>query len=376
MLILLLFGVCAAYFLQQKIYQRFWNQNLDVLVRFEEPSLYEGDEGILLEEITNDKFLPLTAVEVRLGLSRNLLFSGEALENSNVSDQSYRRDVFSLFSHVKVIRKLSFQAAKRGFYQIMRSEIVGSDFFYSREYHTQKPQLTELYVYPGQTDISRIRLVCQTISGSMVRQNRLYPDPFEFSGIREYRKNDPMNHINWKASARMGELMVNQFDSTTSVQLTIVLDTRDNGILKYPELIEEGIRITASLAAELDRKHMDLNIISNGICLHHGEKEVLSLYMKANSGMMQELNQKLALLDIGETEDEIEDVLRKECGGKKMQQIYLVISRDVNLAEKGVLTELALHQNQIIWILPYHPFMEMSLPEIKGVTVLGWEVES
>lgn len=89
-----------------------------------------------------------------------------------------------------------------------------------------------MYVYPRQVDTARIQMICRAVSGMVLSRNRLYEDPFEFSGIRDYRKEDPMNRINWKSSARMGDLMVNQFDATTSVEVTVLLDIEDANILR------------------------------------------------------------------------------------------------------------------------------------------------
>lgn len=105
-----------------------------------------------------------------------------------------------------------------------------------------------MYVFPEQINTSRISLVCKEISGMLLSQQKLQPDPFEFSGIRDYCKTDPINHINWKASARMGNLMVNQFDSTTSISPIIILDIEDSQILKHENLVEKNISITSSLA--------------------------------------------------------------------------------------------------------------------------------
>ena len=60
-----------------------------------------------------------------------------------------------------------------------------------------------------------------------------------------------MNRINWKASAKSGEWMVNQFDATTDFSVRCLLDTADDYILTSPHLVEESISIAAALAAEL-----------------------------------------------------------------------------------------------------------------------------
>ena len=88
MLFLLLAGAGIFYLLQHVIYKKYWKTGLDIAVDFESHSAYEGDTSYLREEITNDKRLPLPALEVNLAMDRSLLFSGEAKENANVKDQS------------------------------------------------------------------------------------------------------------------------------------------------------------------------------------------------------------------------------------------------------------------------------------------------
>ena len=114
-------------------------------------------------------------------------------------------------------------------------------------------------MYPGRVDIRRIRFLYQAVSGMILSKSRLYPDPFAFSGIREYAPSDPMNRINWKASAKSQSLMVNQLDSTTSIRASLFLDVEDSGIWKHESLTEEGIRVAASLAEWMVKNGMSWN---------------------------------------------------------------------------------------------------------------------
>ena len=233
MFLLLLLCILLAWFLSQKLYARYWCNGLSVEIEFQERFLYEGDTSAMKEIVVNDKFLPLPALEIRFSSNRNLEFLSEASANTNSTDRSYKRDVFSFLFHQRIERTLPFIAHKRGFYEIFDVSITGYDFFFRSGHYAETHQDTVLYVYPRQVDTYRIALLCQAVSGMLLSRSRLYPDPFEFSGIREYRREDPMNHINWKASARTGNLMVNQFDSTTSISLSILFDIEDRLILKY-----------------------------------------------------------------------------------------------------------------------------------------------
>ena len=94
MLLLLLFGMALAWFLQKKLYQKNWQKNLKIQVSFQDSAIYEGEESTLKEVIVNDKLLPIPALELGISMSRNLEFDREAKANASITDQSYKRDVF------------------------------------------------------------------------------------------------------------------------------------------------------------------------------------------------------------------------------------------------------------------------------------------
>ena len=310
MFLLLLLCILLAWFLSQKLYARYWCNGLSVEIEFQERFLYEGDTSAMKEIVVNDKLLPLPALEIRFSSNRNLEFLSEASANTSSTDRSYKRDVFSFLFHQRIERTLPFIAHKRGLYEIFDVSITGYDFFFRSGHYAETHQDTVLYVYPRQVDTYRIALLCQAVSGMLLSRSRLYPDPFEFSGIREYRREDPMNHINWKASARTGNLMVNQFDSTTSISLSILFDIEDRLILKYEELVEETIRIVSSLCGRLVKDRMSFHVAGNG--LDPVTETPFSMYIKAGGGKIQELNQKLACIDIAQTVYSAIELLEKD----------------------------------------------------------------
>lgn len=382
MLIFLLLSVLLAWLLQRLVYRKFWDRNLQVRTTFADSHVYEGDVSCLREEIANDKKLPLPAVEVRLAISRNLEFSGEAKANTNVTDLTYKRDVFSFLFHQKVIHSLPFVCRKRGFYRITNVEVVGYDLFFSTKHYLNAAQQTQLYVFPAQADISRIRLICQTISGMVLVQNRLYPDPFEFSGIREYRR-DPMHHINWKASAKSGSLMVNQFDSTTSIRTTMVLDVEDSRILRSEPLTEEGIRIASSLAARVVRENMELRLISNAVTVEDTDisgaarnREApppFTWHAKPGAGRIQELNRRLACIDTQQEAASVNTLLQKEADQRPSGQIYVLISKNQDSISTELLRALA-SGNEILWVIPVASGDSLLHAGMQGIRMMRWEV--
>lgn len=378
MLILLLICVALAWTLQRAVFARNWNRGLEVRVEFSEPFTYEGRSSALRECVINDKRLFLPAVEVRLSMSKNLKFYGEAGENASVSDQSYKRDIFSFLPRQKVIRNLTFLCGKRGYYRIRRAEIVGHDFFFGKGLYEEQAQETAMYVYPAFADTERIRLVCRAVSGMVLTQNRLYPDPFEFAGIREYRSTDPMRSINWKASARGGTLLVNQQDSTTNVQAVLLLDVEDSLILKYEKLTEEAIRITASLAERLVKAGMELEVKSNARPDRSMEGESwkqFALSLKAGGGQLARLKRYLACVDTGERTGSAAELVRSEALRRGREKIYIMISKNGTEELAGALRALAQNGNQVLWVMPVERGARPAADGCGSVRLLPWEVD-
>ena len=386
MLLLLLLGILLAWLASRILYRKYWNRGLSVQIEFTKRCIYEGERSSMRETIINDKLLPLPALEVRFSASRNLEFLNEARANTSATDNCYKRDVFSFLFHQKIERTLPFTARKRGLYQIYEVTGIGYDFFFRSGYYVELPQQTFLYVYPRQVDTRRIDVLCRAISGTLLSRRRLLPDPFEFSGIREYQRQDPVNHINWKASARTGALMTNQFNSTTDTSLTLIFDMEDKLILKYEDLVEETLRIVSSLSARLARSRMSFRVVGNAADAHaltpggspgNAISGIpFSITIGEGCPNIGLLNQKLAYMDSKDIVMEMEALLKDEASLKKSGHTYVVVSKNRDDGIIRGLRSLVLANNEVLWVLPIRPAEASSLTSFRepGITRIPWEI--
>jgi hypothetical protein len=364
---ILFLGIAAAFIIFLLPLRLLWKSSLEVGLRFLDTYIYEGESGTLREVIKNNKWLPLPAIMVRTAFDPHIRFTGESAANSGVTDTTHKRDIFSLLYHQQVTRNLSFTAIKRGLYEIRETDVHAYDWFFRSIGYLTLPQNTMLYVYPAQVDTKKLDIICTAISGTRLVQNQLFPDPFEFSGIRKYQPTDPMNRINQKASLRTGEIMVNQFDSTTNMDITLIFDVEDSRILKQEELIEETIRIVSSLAARLVKARMPFDIYGNADTLFH-------MRMPANASHMNELNQRLSRIK-NSTKNcaELLPEIRLSEGGAK---VVILISKNTDL---NIINQVSKCSDfcPVIWVVPCSPDGvddKNELPEIHGVRILKWEV--
>lgn len=261
MISLFFLGFLLLALLWNQYYAKHWHKNLMITLNFLQEFVYAGDQAEMTEQIENRKRLVLPVLEVAFHVDKKLAFHD--CENTSVSDFTYKRDIFALLGNQRVTRKLTLNCTHRGYYRIDRSYLTAFSMLHRRRFSIEFPADTELYVYAARTNVSNILVTCERLMGSVQCAKRLFEDPFAYASIREYTVTDPMKTINWKASARTGELMVNTFESTHMEKVMIFLDVEDSGILKYEYLTEDSISVAASLAQKMITKGMEVGLCTN-----------------------------------------------------------------------------------------------------------------
>jgi uncharacterized protein (DUF58 family) len=111
-------------------------------------------------------------------------------------------------------------------------------------------------VYPAVVELGRVPLIdlAPTRDSVMHTAPRRGPGP-EYLGIREYRTGDSMRHVHWPSTARLGQVMVREFEQQHTRRLAIVVDTwADAGEEDTP--LDAACSVAASVAfAALGRGH-------------------------------------------------------------------------------------------------------------------------
>ncbi|MBI2872147.1 MAG: DUF58 domain-containing protein [Chloroflexi bacterium] len=70
----------------------------------------------------------------------------------------------------------------------------------------------------------------------------------EFYGSREYRHGDPLRHIHWRNTARLGQFVVKEFEQASQASVAVAFETRRDWGAGRDTTLEYSIRIAASLA--------------------------------------------------------------------------------------------------------------------------------
>jgi len=354
------------------IYRYFWSENLTVEIKFKEDFVTEEMESELTETIVNKKWLFLPILQVAFETNRNLHFGEE--ENVSVSDRCYKRDIFSVGGYQKITRTIPFYCSKRGYYEIQDVDIITRNPLLTEKLHASSVQDTVIYGFPKRLDDAKMDISFRKIMGEIQAQKNIYEDPFEFTGIREYHPSDPMSRINWKASARSEEWMVNLYGSTNAQEMIIFLDFEEETTGLYEHIHEQQIRLAVTLAERLMEAGIPVGIISNGKDI----KDDTTLKLAAGTGMQQMLsvNRALSRIDLQKKADIMERfVLEERKNMSHTQKTYLMISKNQRKKCYEAFLNLLQQGTKGFWIHMHYHGTEWNLPEYESVAVIDWEVQ-
>ena len=281
---------------QKYVYKKLWQQGLQVTLAFRESTVWEGQESDLSEIIENRKRLPLTMLKVKFQTDRHLLFADA--KGSRTTDRYYRNDIFQIGRMEKVTRTLRFTGGRRGYYTITEADLVASDLFLTAQYTASTTiDHCSLYVYPRPFSHPDFQRSLKQLNGEVLSKRHLLEDPFEYRGIREYQPQDDLRSINWKATARTGDLKVNQKNYTAQKSVRIFINLEDTGILKKEDCVEASLQIATALLLLFLEQGMQAALYCNGVDMLSGEPCIL----EAGGGVRQRnaALQALARIDTG-----------------------------------------------------------------------------
>lgn len=354
-----LFFPCIAViiFIWHFYFKKQWSKDLSVQLNFKEHYVYAGEQAHMTEKIENRKRLSLPAVEIGFSISKYLVFQN--MENATISDYTYKQDIYALSGFQRITRPMTIDCKRRGYYDVHQIDCKAFSLFYKYSYKIQFNADTDLYVYAKRTDVSGITAACEQMLSDLTCRRRLYEDPFAFASIREYAITDPMRSINWKASAKSGQLMVNTFDSALNPKLMIYIDLNDEGIYKMSYLIEESISIAATLAQKMIRRGVETGIA------------VKSHLFKPASGQHQLtcIEEMLARLDIETVSTDFSSVLSEPPG----DCISIVISKNTSPVTQSAIRQF-FKKHSGIWVLPEEKGTTALLPDCNDIQILRREV--
>ena len=350
------------YFMEGALYRRLWQQGLEAEIKFSSDTAFKGDKSSLEITLVNQKLIPLPWLWVKFHISSALMF--EETEKTN-ADNVYYNALFCIMGWQKIKRTLNFTAQKRGYYPLRSFDVVGTSILFngreSKSYNTG----CAITVYPELIDTSRLEGLLTKLDGIIESRGFINPDPFEFSGIREFMPSDSLRDINFKASAHANTLMSNKHDPTIKGKVAIILCMK---LLKQryeEERFEYSISLAATLAEYYISKGFAVSLYSNGMDEYIGEP--VRIEEGIGSGKLRDIYDSLARVSYEKTEDT--DLLMPY---SYEDSAAVFISPTVDKEIAHLYTAVRENYAEVKWLFPVMDFdVRLSTPPAENAEIVS-----
>ncbi len=258
----------AIIFLEGIIYKKLVFKGLTINRKFNPGGAFPGDALTLEFTLINNKMLPVSWLDVKQVFPIGLNFNNESMVSSLGKEQFIHRLNLYILPFQKVTRKYLLRAEKRGFYEIKGIDMETTNLFGTEKYYAQINAPAFISVYPKLRDLKDSIMIASSFQGENMVKRWIMEDPLTILGIRDYQSSDNLKNVNWKATAKYGELKVNTYAYTADTKAIILYNLEANDEIwkgqSYDE-VEKTIEAAASLIQLLIRQGIPCGFATNAL---------------------------------------------------------------------------------------------------------------
>ena len=329
-------------------YRKHALDRVELDVHFSQSIANFGEVIELVEIAQNNKKLPLPFLLLKF--ETPLVLEFQDMTNTSVSDLLYREDILTMKPYSRHTRKIKARCSKRGYYSIARVNISTSDLLLLERMTKECVAKDNITILPERLDPSELKPLLSITFSDILQRRTLLTDPFAFAGIREYQPWDPMRSINWTATAKTGDFMVNQNASTSTRQVSIFVNLEFYNTKKSTSLLEKAISMAFSYMCELVKTGIPTAIYTNGRDIQ-SQSPVISDMVADESGLLRRAVD-LARIDLNQEVLPFPLLLEEHALKKNRDDYIVVISPKYDGAFRPALLHLKHTHSSILWVMP------------------------
>lgn len=234
-------------------------------VYWAEPPLVEpGEDFTLVTRVINTsrRFIPFIRISEDLPSDLHVSARSISLRIGAIGGLQMDSTIY-LMPRQTYTRRLSVSLPVRGRYVLRGSKLYGGDFLGLGETIHYFPQAKEVIVLPrrweGKTQLATLGGFLGDVSVSRF----IFEDPVLTLGFREYTGREPQKMISWSQSARMGRLMVKNYDHTLELSVSILLSVEGIQGPDFGELAEGCFSLARTVCETLEQKRIGYRFFTN-----------------------------------------------------------------------------------------------------------------
>ncbi len=198
-------------------------RHLHVQLHMDETRLFPGEKTCGELILINRSRFPLASVDLSFLSADELQLMSDVLEESGEGKGIRRyRGRFILGARDKLHVPFIITAGRRGVYRFMQMVMESEDFTGLNKVRKEVDLFDEILVYPEEKPLSGLEKIDRIPQGDTVVKRWINEDTFFPAGARPYQAGDSFSRIDFKTTARLGELHSKQFDFTAHRDVCVI----------------------------------------------------------------------------------------------------------------------------------------------------------
>lgn len=197
-----------------------------------------------------------------------------------------------------------------------------------------------------------------------------------FAGVRDYQTFDSMRSINWKATARTGQLKVNCLECTAEPHVDILLYFEQKNVEWDQKQEEYAISLAVTYAERFLKEGIKVSVKSNGIDKESGKS--IEIAGGASIQHLRTLDEDMARIDLDQRKQGWENADSFLDRGIQGEGLHLVITTSYAPVVQEKLREKLEEHKSVYWLLPHYrgerpgilPELEKNVMELYSDEVL------
>lgn len=234
-----------------------------------------------------------------------------------------------MMPYQRLTRTLEASLPNRGRYLFSGCYLNGGDFLGLQDNSKEFTTYQEVVVMPRASNSPEFESLLGGLIGDISIRRFIFEDPMLTIGFSDYTGREPMRDISWTQSARLGKMMVKNYDHTTDICISVILNVQSAlNTQEEDVLVEQCFSLTRSLCEQLEKKHIKYSFVTNAIPMG-----MLDLVSSVEQGLgnvhFYTIMEILGRASLSACEN-FSVTLRRACRTCEQGQYFIVISPNEN----------------------------------------------
>ena len=299
----------------------------------EQTRVFRGEETKLTISLTNRKPVPLGKLDLEDEYPEEIEIVGAEVTPSSNPKAMIMRLHTSISWYERIRWEYTIKCNERGFYRFGPARLESGDLFGFFESESTYRATDYLLVYPRVVPLPELGLPPLRPLGESRGGIEIFQDLSRPAGLREYQVGDPLKIIDWKNTARMGQLQVRTFEpsSNFTVILIVAVETSERSWEGYsPTNLERVITASASIASYASERQYSIGLFSNGVpILTDRPMKLQAASTPEQLAIILEALATIRPLPIGPMAAQLELNLRQFPTGATLVMVAAILSEDL-----------------------------------------------